>query len=130
MGLGADSALDDLIHGGLHGTLGKFYPTAVVIQAVTITARPNGEAVESWSTFLSGLYGNLAWRTAGELRGGTHVRVPVGMSLNLKGHYPTITVLHRAVVTVNGTTAIYNIAAVVHDSLNESTRLDLEDTAH
>lgn len=132
MGLGSDSALDTIVHAGLHGTLGRFYPAAVTIQAATITRRPNGEPVESWGTFLSGLYGNLARPTkdGGEARGLTNTTVNDLLALNLKGHYPTVTVNHRALVTIGGTATVYNIAAVTHDSLSGSTRLELERVEH
>lgn len=128
MGLGSDSALDSIVHPGLHAALGRFFPTSVTIQAATVTQRPNGEQVKTWSTFLAGLRGNLA-RTARanmEERGTTLTTVPAEWALNLAGYYPQITVEHRALV---GGTA-YNIAAVVHDSLSESTRLELERTTH
>lgn len=128
MGLGTDSVLDSIFHPGLHAALGRFYPSAVVIQAATVTQRPNGEQVKTWAAFLTGLRGNLA-RTARanmEERGTTLTTVPAEWALNLAGYYPQITVEHRVVV---GGTA-YNIAAVVHDSLGQSTRLELERTTH
>jgi len=128
MGLGSDSALNSIVHPGLHAALGRFFPTSVTIQAATVTQRPNGEQVKTWATFLTGLRGNLArsTRTSLEQRGTTLTTVPAEWALNLAGHYPTITVEHRA--TVDGTA--YNIAAVIHDSLSASTRLELERTAH
>lgn len=132
MGLGTDSALDSIVHPGLHAALPQFYPTSVVIQAATLTQRPNGEPVETWGPFLMGLTGNLArsTRTNLEQRGTTQTTVPAEWVLNLAGWYPLITVAHRAVVTVNGQAEIFNIAAVVHDSVGESTRLELERTEH
>lgn len=128
MGLGTDSVLDSIVHPGVHGALGRFFPTSVTIQAATVTQRPNGEQVKTWATFLPGLRGNLA-RTARanmEERGTTLTTVPAEWALNLAGYYPQIMVEHRVVV---GGTA-YNIAAVVHDSLGQSTRLELERTTH
>ena len=132
MGLGSASALDTIVHEGLHATLGRFFPAAVVIQQAAITRRPNGEQVETWGTFLSGLYGNLARTTkdGGERRGETNTTAMAVLALNLRGHYPTITIEHRALVTIGGTATVYNITAVVHDSLSESTRLELERVDH
>lgn len=128
MGLGTDSVLDSIFHPGLRGALGRFFPTSVTIQAATVTQRPNGEQVKTWATFLTGLRGNLARSTRAnvEQRGTTLTVVPAAWALNLAGYYPQITVEHR--VLVGGTA--YNIAAVVHDSLSESTRLELERTTH
>ncbi len=128
MGLGADSVLDGIVHSEMHGALSKLYPTAVTIQAATITQRPNGEQVEAWATFLGGLTGNLARPAQAKMerRGGTMTTATAEWSLNLSGYYPTITVEHRVLI---GEVA-YNIAAAVHDSMGASTRLELERTVH
>lgn len=125
MGLGSDSALDSIVHAGLHEALGRFYPTRAAIQSATMSRRPNGEQVATWSTFTS-VTGNLSLRTADELRDGLMTRVPVGMAFNIAGHEDRIAVGHRALI---GATA-WNITAVVHDSLRGSTRLELERVEH
>lgn len=125
MGLGSDSALDSVVHEGLHAALGKFFPSLVEIQAATVTQRPNGERVESWATAWV-RYGNFAQLTATEVRDGVMTRVPAGYALNLAGYYPEITNAHRVVVDYE----TFNIAAVVHDSVAGSTRLSLERVEH
>lgn len=127
MGLGSSSALDSIVHDGLHAALPKVYPTLVEIQAATYTQRPNGERVETWVTVVVA-YGNLAKaaRNDLEVRTGEMTQVPLGWKLNLAGHYPQISIEHRAYI--NG--EFWNISAVVHDSLGASTRLDLERTEH
>jgi hypothetical protein len=126
MGLGSESVLNSIVHPSLHAALPKFYPTVAAIQAATVTQKANGEEVMTWATFLRDLTGNMAQRFASETRGGAMTRVPIGWALNLAGHYPTITVQHRAVI--DGVD--YNITAITHDSLSASTRLELERTVH
>lgn len=127
MGLGTDSALDSIVHAGLHAALPRFYPTMVEIQAATETRRPNGEIVETWATVIVA-YGNVARapRALLERRTGEMTQVPVGWVANLDGHFPAITVAHRAYIENEA----WNIAAVAHDSLAESTRLELERVEH
>lgn len=127
MGLGSDSALDTIVHAGLHEALPKFYPTLVEIQAVTETRRPNGEIIETWATVIV-TYGNVARapRSLLERRIGEMTQAPAGWVANLDGYFPAITVNHRAYI---GSEA-WNIAAVVHDSLSKITRLELEKVAH
>lgn len=127
MGLGTDSVLDDVVHIGLHEALPKFYPTLVEIQAATETRRPNGEVIETWVTVIVA-YGNVARapRALLERRTGEMTQAPAGWVANLAGYFPAITVAHRAYI---GNEA-WNIAAVVHDSLAESTRLELERVEH
>lgn len=124
MGLGTDSVLDSIVHPDLHGALSKFYPTLAEIQAGAVSQRANGEQVVVWTTVIVA-YGNMT-RADAEQRGQSLTTVSAEWVLNLAGWYPAITVAHR--VYLGG--AIYNIAAVVHDSLSESTRLELERTVH
>ena len=128
MGLGEGSVLNGLVHPALFEALPRLYPTAVTIQAATITQRPNGEQVEAWATFLGGLTGNLARPAQAKMerRGGTMTTATAEGALNLSGYYPTITVEHRVLI---GEVA-YNITAAVHDSMGASTRLELERTVH
>ncbi len=128
MGLGTDSVLDSVIHPGLHAALPRFYPTLATIQEATQTRRPNGEIVETWATVVV-VTGNLARapQADGEVRGGTQTIVPAEWVLNLTGYYPEIEVEQRA-TTADGTA--YNILAVIHDSLSESTKLELERVVH
>lgn len=123
MGLGTDSALDTIVHAGLHAALPKFYPTVVAIQARTAVQAANGELTYTWQTFTSAM-GNFADpdRMAQEQRGADMTRITTQPALNLDGYYPTITVAHR--VMVNATA--YNIAGISHDSVGGSTRLQLE----
>jgi hypothetical protein len=128
MGL-ADSALSSIVHPRIFDSLEDFYPSEVTIQAAAVTQRPNGEQVVTWSDFLTGIRGNLATATQSsrlEQRGTAQTTAPAAWSLSLDDYYPAITVLHRVVI---GGTA-YNITAVHHDSLGESTRLQLERTSH
>jgi hypothetical protein len=133
MGLGAGSVLDSVVHPGLHAALvEKFYPTDVVVERASVVLRPNGEQVVAWEPWLLGLSGNLARapRANLEQRGPTQTTTGAEWSLNLAGWYPQITVEHRVVVTLNGQAEMWNIRAVVHDSLSESTRLEVERTVH
>lgn len=128
MGLGAESVLGGLVHPGLHEALPLFYPTTAMIQAGTQTRRPNGEIVMTWETVLTAT-GNLARapRTELETRGGAQTVVPAGWVLNLAGYFPEIEVEQRA-VTADG--QVFNIVAVIHDSLSGSTKLEVERVTH
>jgi hypothetical protein len=53
-------------------------------------------------------------------------QAPGGWVANLDGYYPTITVEHQALID----NTAWNIAAVGHDSLSRSTRLELEEVEH
>lgn len=133
MGLGAGNPLNNLVHPGLHAALEqRFYPTDVVVERSVVTLRPNGEQAVVWEPWLLGLRGNLARpaRANQERREAAQTTVAAEWALNLTGWYPQITVEHRVVATVNGQAETFNIAAVVHDSLSESTRLELERTVH
>lgn len=132
MGLGSNSALSSIVHPGLHAALEKFYPTDVVVERAVVELRPNGEQVVAWEPWLMGLWGNLARapRANLERRGAEQTTTTAEWSLNLAGWYPQITVEQRVVVTVDGQAEVWNIQAVVHDSLSESTRLDVERTVH
>ena len=127
MGLGSDSALDTIVHEGLHAALPKFYPTTVEIQAATVTRRPNGEQVETWATVIV-VRANVAWASGSlmETRTGEMTRAPAGWVANLDGRYEDVTVKHRAYFD----NSAWNIAAVAHDSLGGSTRLELERVDH
>lgn len=130
MSLGS-SVATAIVHPRMLQSLQDFYPSEVAIQAATVTGRkPNGEQIVTWSDFLTGIRGNLAvgsaTRSLLERRTATLTIVPGGWSLSLDGYYPTITVEHRAVIDGKA----YNITAVHHDSLSESTRLALETVEH
>lgn len=125
MSLGTDSVLDDIVHPDRLESIYRFFPTDVTIQRATITQRPNGEQVKTWAT-LTTAKGNLAQRPTTERRGDSLTIVPRGWALNLKGYYPTIARTDRVLI---GSDA-FNIVDVVHDSLSQSTRLDLEVTTH
>lgn len=125
MGLGTDSALNSLVHADMLGDLPKFYVTLGEIQAATETRRPNGEISRSWATAWV-VTGNLAERTALEMRDGIMTRVTIGKAFNLGGYYSGITLAHRVVADYE----TYNITAVTHDSLSKSTRLELELVEH
>lgn len=125
MGLGSDSVLDAIVHPDRLRSLRRFFVTPVVVQRPTVTPAANGEQVTTWATVIA-TQGNMAPRPMMERRGTDKTTVPGGWSLNLKGHYPTILKTDR--VLVDG--VAYNIADVVHDSLGQSTRLDLERTTH
>lgn len=128
MGLGDGSVLAGIVHPGLHVTLTQFFPTVVSVQTGTQTRRPNGEIVTTWESVVV-CSGNLARapRTELETRGGAQTVVPAGWVLNLAGYFPEIEVEQRA-VTADG--QVFNITAVVHDSLSESTQLELERVTH
>ena len=132
MGLGSNSALSSVVHPGLHAALEKFYVTDVVVERSSVVLRPNGEQVVTWEPWLMGLRGNLARapRVNLEQRGTAQTTTAAEWSLNLAGWYPQIMVEHRVVATVNGQAEIWNIQAVAHDSLSESTRLEVERTVH
>jgi hypothetical protein len=127
MGLGSDSALDTIVHSGLHAALPKFYPTTLEIQAATVTRRPNGEQEATWATVIV-VRANVAKtsRVLVETRTGEMTRVPAGWVANLDGCYEDVTVEHRAYFD----NSAWNIAAVAHDSLGRSTRLELERVEH
>lgn len=125
MGLG-NSALDTIVHPDLHAALNRFFPACVTIQRATVTLKANGEQVHTWSDYLRDLRGNFAQRPTAERRGAVMTTVPGGWSLNLMGHYPGIEKTDRAIVDDKA----FNIVDVVHDSLGQSTRLDLERTTH
>lgn len=125
MGLGTDSALNTVIHGDLHRDLPKFYVTLAEIQEATETRRPNGEISRAWATVWV-VTGNMAERSALEMRDGVMTRVTIGKAFNLAGYYSTITLAHRVVADYE----TYNITAVTHDSLSKSTRLELELVEH
>lgn len=121
----AGSPLERLVHPELHELLEKFYPTSVTIQTAIETQKANGEVVRTWVDWLINLTGNFAMTRGSEVRGTTMTTVLKGRALNLAGYYPEILVTHRAVVQG----VPYNILSVTHDSLSESTRLDLEEVS-
>jgi len=121
MSLGSDA----IVHPDRLRSLRRFFMTPVVIQRPTVTLAANGEQVTTWATVIA-TQGNMAQRPMMERRGTEKTTVPGGWSLNLKGHYPDVRKTDRALVGGEA----YNITDVVHDSLGESTRLDLELTTH
>lgn len=127
MGLGAESALDGIVHPGLHAALGRFYPTLVEIQSAMVVTRPNGEQLATWATVLVA-YGNLAKtrQLADEVRQDSQTRVSATRVLNLAGWYPQIEVGQRAYIANEA----WNITAVTSDSMSASTQLELEQVEH
>ena len=127
MGLGDGSVLDGLVHPALFEALPRFYPTLVEVQAETRTRRPNGEVATTWETTLVA-YGNLARaeRAQGESREPTQTVVSAAWVLSLDGHYPQIEVEQRVVAKGQ----VFNVSRVIHDSVDGSTQLELEETRH
>ncbi|MCA9999468.1 MAG: hypothetical protein KDE56_27080 [Anaerolineales bacterium] len=132
-GLGSNGVLDTIMHGGLLGSLSRFYPAVCTIEQSTPTKRPNGELVNVWTAVLTGLRGSFAGAAAAEKRGVALTVQTATHVLDLQGYFPDVVVTMRAMVYTavsNGLTIAYNIAAVVHDSHANQTRLELEQVNH
>lgn len=134
-GLGSGGVLDTLMHTGLLDSLNRFYPTVCTMQELTQARRPNGELVNEWTAVsgLAGLRGNFAGAAAAEKRGAVLTVQTATHVLDLQGYYPDVVVTMRAMVytaVINGLAKAFNIAAVVHDSQSQQTRLELEEVKH
>jgi head-tail adaptor len=135
-GLGIGGILDTIIHPDLLGSLNRFYPATVTIQASAQTRQANGEIANAWtavSTALTNITGILASAAAAEKRGTALTVQTATHVLDLQGYYPAIVVTHRAVVYTavsGGLTRTLNIVAVNHDSQSRQTKLELEEVNH
>lgn len=113
-----------LIHPRLFDRLGQFFPSQVTIQEAVVTRNAVGEEVVTWQD-LGGhvaIPAAMAALSTAELRRDTSTILTSVRHVTLRGHYPSITTRHRAVV--DGTA--YNIIAVEHDSHAMLTRLRIE----
>lgn len=118
MGLGTTP----LVHSRLFPELrGNFYPTVAQVQAKTVTYNANGEQREVWVTTLV-LRGNLSFSTSEVQREADLARSYNSWAFLVNGSCPSVTVGHRLVIQ----STIYRIEGVLHDSLQASTRIDLE----
>lgn len=114
-----------IIHPRMLSNLTNFYPSTCEIQSSTESRNALGEVTRTWST-LSG-HGALPCAVsttakAGELRTEDQEYVEADFRIALRGHYPTVTEEHRAVVGA----LTYNILRVRHDQMSETTYLDCE----
>ena len=118
MGLGTDS----LIHQRLFPDLrGYFYPTVAQLQSKTVTHQANGELRETWTTTRV-LRGNLSASSSEVQREVELARTANMWAFLVNGPCPSVTTEHRLIIQ----STVYRIEGIVHDSLGESTRIDLE----
>ena len=134
-GLGSNGVLDTIMHADLLGSLNRFYPAICTIEESTEIRLPNGEPKNTWTPVsgLTGLRGIFAGAAAAEKRGTALTVQSATHVLDFQGYYPDIVVTYRAMVQTavsNGLSIAYNIAAVVHDSQSQQTRLELEEVKH
>lgn len=122
-----------LVHTGLLGSLGLFYPLRADVQQLPSPDQQNadGEALRSSWTTIPGLTGIPARVTVYESRRGNEIRDPWTIYENrsyyilLAGWYPEIRMKMRLIVTEpkRGLQDIYDIMAVGFDSQSITTKL-------
>lgn len=111
-----------LVHPHLFRDLrGYFYPEVAQLQSKTVAYGANGELRETWST-VQVLRGNLAASSSEVQREAELARTANMWAFLVNGPCPSATTEHRLVIQ----STVYRIEGVRHDSLGESTRIDLE----
>ena len=134
MPLGTSSALNQIVHTHLQGSLTRAYPSWVAIEELTETQGDDYSIVETYEPVVSlaALRGILAAAGADEIRKAEMTNIKITHVLDLQSYHPEIGLKWRVQVSrkMGETGEYFNVTGIKHDSQASYTRLELEKVSH
>lgn len=111
-----------IVHPRMLEGLALFYPSLCTIQQATLAQDAVGEPLATWADLLQALPCRVSPAGGQERKLPNQTYGVASHTINLRGHYPSITIAMRAVVdSVN-----YDVLSVEHDGNAYTTRLQVQ----